>query len=462
MNLQNILRILRTRWIPVVAAVVVALLGTVIITATTTPLYKSSTRLFVSTYAGTSLTDAYQGNLFSQERINSYTVLLTGEVLAQRTVDALHLDMSPQALRKEVTARSKAGTVLIDVDVLDPSPVRARDIANTLSNEFVAMVKELETSGDGNLPDTRVVVEQPASISNSPAVPKLVRNLVLGLVAGLFLGVALAVVLDVIDSTVKKREDLEGITGVSVVGEIPVDKPRRTAPAITFNNDNSRIAESFRKLRTNLSFLAVDNPPRVIVITSSIPNEGKSTTAINIALALAEAENKVLVVDGDMRRPMVHQYLKLDGAVGLSTVLSGAVSLPDALQETQFEGLTVLAAGTIPPNPSELLASQAAKKLLAELRGQFDYVIVDSCPLLAVTDATLLAANADGALLLARYGKTRRDQLAHASDALENVGATLLGTVFSMTPPRNRSPYADSYYYYYHGKSRSVGRHGQA
>ncbi|WP_236737347.1 YveK family protein, partial [Mycolicibacterium llatzerense] len=144
MNLQNFLRILRTRWIPVVAAIVVALLGTVIVTATTTPLYKSSTRLFVSTYAGTSLTDAYQGNLFSQERINSYTVLLTGEVLAQRTVDALHLDMSAQALRKEVTARSKAGTVLIDVDVLDPSPVRARDIANTLSNEFVTMVKELE------------------------------------------------------------------------------------------------------------------------------------------------------------------------------------------------------------------------------------------------------------------------------------------------------------------------------
>lgn len=453
MNLQNILRILRTRWIPIAAAIVVAMLGTVIITATTTPLYKSSTRLFVSTYAGTSLTDTYQGNLFSQERINSYTVLLTGEVLAQRTVDALHLDISPQALRKEITARSKAGTVLIDVDILDPSPVRARDIANTLSSEFVAMVKQLETSGDGNLPDTRVVVEQPASVSSSPAVPNLIRNLGLGLVAGVLLGVALAVGLDVVDSTVKKLDDLESITGTSVVGEIPVDKPRRTTPAISFANDNSRIAESFRKLRTNLSFLAVDNPPRVIVVTSSIPNEGKTTTAINLALALAEADNNVLLVDGDMRRSMVQDYLKLDGSVGLSTVLSGAIPLSEALQETTFPGLTVLTAGATPPNPSELLASQAAKKLLAELRGQFDYVIVDSSPLLAVTDGTLLAANADGALLLARYGKTRRDQLTHASEALSNVGAALLGAVFTMTPTRNSSSYAGSYYYYY-GKRR--------
>lgn len=454
MNLQNVLRILRTRWIPVVATIVVALLGTIVITATTTPLYKSSTRLFVSTYAGTSLTDTYQGNLFSQERINSYTVLLTGEVLAQRTINALHLDISTQALRKEITARSKAGTVLIDVDVLDPSPVRARDIANTLSNEFVAMVKELETSGDGNLPDTRVVVEQPAAVASSPTVPNLVRNIALGLAAGVFLGVALAIVLDILDGTVKRREDLETITGASVVGEIPVDKPRRTTPAISFGNDNSRIAESFRKLRTNLSFLAVDNPPRVIVVTSSIPNDGKSTTAINLALALAEADNNVLVVDGDMRRSMIHDYLKLEGSVGLSTVLSGSIPLSEALQETQFKGLTVLAAGAAPPNPSELLASQAAKKLLAELRGQFDYVIIDSCPLLAVTDATLLSANADGALLLARYGKTRRDQLTHATEALANVGATLLGTVFSMTPPRDNSSYAGKYYYYY-GKSRS-------
>ncbi len=457
MNLQNFLKILRQRWIIVSATIVLAVLVAIVITVTTTPLYKSSTRLFISTYAGSSLSDTYQGNLLSQERITSYTILLTGEALAQRTVDALHLDMSTQALRKEITARSKAGTVLIDVDVLDPSPVRARDIANTLSNEFVAMTRTLETPGDGNIPDTRVVVEQPAAVATSPAVPNLIQNLAFGLAAGILLGIAFAVGRDAMDNTVKKQEDLESITGVGVVGDIPVDKARRADPAISFGAENSGIAESFRKLRTNLSFLAVDNPPRVIVVTSSIPNEGKSTTAINIALALTEAENKVLLVDGDMRRSMLQSYLKLDGAVGLSTILSGSVSLADALQETQFPGLTVLAAGGTPPNPSELLASQAAKKLIAELRGQFDYVIMDSSPLLAVTDAALLAANSDGALLLARYSLTKREQLAHATGALRNVGAVLLGTVFTMTPPRNRSSYDGAYYYYgdSHGGRRS-------
>lgn len=448
MNLQRFLRILRLRWMTITAVIVLALLASIAITVTTTPLYKSSTRLFVSTYAGSSLMDTYQGNLLSQERVRSYTILLTGEALAQRTIDALHLDMSARALRQEVSARSKMGTVLIDVDVLDPSPVRARDIANTLSDQFVKMVRELETPGDGSLPDTRVVVEQPAAIASSPAVPNLMRNLALGLFAGVLLGVACALGREVIDNTVKKHEDLESITGVAVVGDIPMDKARRGAPAISFGTENSQIAESFRKMRTNLSFLSVDNPPRVIVVTSSIPNEGKSTTAVNIALALVEVDNNVLLVDGDMRRSIAHKHLNVDGAVGLSTVLSGAVSLSDALQETQFSGLTVLAAGATPPNPSELLASHAAKNLLEELRGKFDYVIVDSCPLLAVTDAALLAANADGALLLGRYGQTRRDQLKNATDALQNVGAALLGSVFVMTPPRSRSAYGGAYYYY--------------
>ncbi|MUL47839.1 polysaccharide biosynthesis tyrosine autokinase [Mycobacterium sp. CBMA293] len=458
MNLQNFLKILRQRWITVGAAIVLVMLVAVAITVTTTPLYKSSTRLFVSTNAGNSLFDTYQGNLLSQERISSYTALLTGEALAQRTVNALHSDISTQDLRKEVTARSKAGTVLIDVDVLDPSPVRARDIANTLSNEFVAMVRDLESPGDGSVASTRVIIEQPAVVASSPAVPNVVQNIAFGLVAGILFGVALAVGRDALDKTVKKRADLESITNVGIVGDIPLDKDRRAAPAISFGGESSHIAESFRKLRTNLSFLAVDNPPRVIVVTSSVPNEGKSTTAINIALALAEIDNHVLLVDGDMRRSIVHRHLKLEGAVGLSTVLSGAVSLPEALQETQFPGLTILAAGTTPPNPSELLASQATKKLLAELRGQFDYVIVDSPPLLAVTDAALLAASTDGALLLARYGHTKQDQLMYATEALQNVGAALLGTVLTMTPSRDDSYYAGAYHYYH---DRRGGRHSR-
>jgi receptor protein-tyrosine kinase len=266
---------------------------------------------------------------------------------------------------------------------------------------------------------------------------------------GGLLGVGIAFLREQLDNTVKNRENLELLTGAGVVGIVPFDKNRRDNPAIVFETDNSVAAESFRKLRTNLQFLSVDHPPRLIVITSSVPNEGKSTTSINVALAIAEAGSNVLLVDGDMRRPSLNKYLDIVGSVGFSTVLSGGASLDEALQESRFPRLTVLAAGAAPPNPSELLGSLAAKKTLDELRTRFDYVIVDSPPLLAVTDSAILAAEADGALLLVRAEKTKRDQIAHAVGMLHDVGATLLGTVLTMAMPRGSVAYRYNYYYQY-------------
>ncbi|BBY87344.1 chromosome partitioning protein [Mycolicibacterium tokaiense] len=416
------------------------------ITVLTTPMYQATTRLYVSAAAGGSVAEMYQGNRLSQERVLSYTELLKGQTVAQRTVDKLGLDMSAAALSANVEATAKPDTVLIDVSVRDTSPIRARDTANTLSDEFVGLVRELETPEAGTPPNARVVVEQRASIPTSPIAPKPARNILAGLGVGLLLGIGLAVLREALDNTVKSRQVLEETAETGVVGSIPLDKERRKEPAIAYESDNSAIAEAFRKLRTNLQFLAVDNPPRVIVVTSSMPSEGKSTTAINIALALAEAEHNVVIVDGDMRKPVLHKYLDLLQPVGFSTVLSGGASLDEALQKTRFEGLTALTSGAVPPNPSELLGSMAAKKLLSEMRSRFDYVIVDSTPLLAVTDAAILAAGADGVLLIARYGQTRRDQLAHAAASLRDVGATLLGAVFTLMPLRGNTSYSYTYY----------------
>ena len=448
MNLQEFVRLLRSRWLTVVLTTIITVLIAAAVTFATKPLYQGSTRLFVSTPAGASISDLYQGNRLSQDRVLSYTELIQGQTLAQRTVDKLNLDMTAGQLQAKVKATSTRDTVLINVSVLDESPIRARDIANALSDEFVIMVRELETSAPGARPDARVVVIQQASIPDQPVVPKKARNMTLGLLFGLILGVGLALLRDQLDNTVKTRETVEELTGVGIVGTILLDKDRRSKPAISFEKDNSGIAESFRKLRTNLQFLAVDNPPRVIVITSSAPSEGKTTTAINIALALAEAEKNVVVVDGDMRKPSLHKYLDLVGAVGFSSVLSGAAPLSEVLQQTKFPKLTVLAAGAIPPNPSELLGSLAAKKTLSELRAQFDYVIIDSAPLLAVTDGAILATNADGALLIAKFAETKREQLAHSAEILRDVGARLLGAVFTMIPTRGSGSYAYNYYYY--------------
>ncbi|MEZ0342941.1 polysaccharide biosynthesis tyrosine autokinase [Mycobacterium sp. pV006] len=448
MNLQELIKVLRSRWITIAVMVVISLLLAVLVNLFTTPLYQASTRLFVSTTAGSSLSDVYQGNRFSQERVISYAELLRGETIAQRTIDKMGLDMSAKELQENVKATVKLDTVLINVDVLDISPIRARDIANTLSGEFVKLVEELETPQDGTSPDARVVIEQRATIPESPVTPRTNRNLAIGLILGLLAGTGLAVARDLLDNTVKDRDLLQELTETGIVGSIPLDKERRKTAAIAFDADNSIISEAFRKLRTNLKFLSVDNPPRLLVITSSVPSEGKSTTSINIALALAENDNKVVLVDGDLRRPVLHKYLDLVGSVGFSTVLSGQATLSDALQKTRFPGLTVLASGAIPPNPSELVGSQSARNILAQLSSEFDYVIIDSTPLLAVTDAALLAAGADGVLLIARYGHTRREQILHAVQNLRDVGAPLLGAVFTMTPTRGGGSYGYGYSYY--------------
>lgn len=452
MKLRDFAKVLRTRWLAVAVSVLLAGICAIGLTTLTPPKFEASTRLFVSATQGTSASessasDLYQGNRMSQERVQSYVLLLMGETIAQRTIDKLSLDMSAGTLAENVQATSRLNTVLITMKVLDQSPVRARDIANALSDEFVIMVRELETSRPGASPSARVVVEQRASIPTAPVSPNPVRNLTLGLVLGFLLGIGLAVLRDLLDNTVKSQETLEEITGAGVVGYIPFDKNLNEVPAIAFDRDNSGTAEAFRKLRTNLQFLAVDNPPRLIVVSSASPSEGKSTMSINIALALAEAEHNVVLIDGDLRRPRLAKYLDGLGSVGFSTVLSGGAPLSEVLQETKYPRLTFLAAGPIPPNPSELLGSLATKKLLAELRARFDYVIVDSSPLLAVTDGAVLAADSDGVLFVVRAGKTKRDQAEHAVGILHDVGASLLGAVLTMIPTRGSGAYNYNYYY---------------
>ena len=279
-----------------------------------------------------------------------------------------------------------------------------------------------------------------------------------GALPWLLAGIALAITRDMLDNTVKDAADVEEVTGVGVAGDIPLDKNLRKRAATAFDGRNSATTEAFRKLQTNLQFLNVDNPPRVIVLTSSLSGEGKSTTAINVALALAETDHNVVLVDGDLRCPKLHTYLGLVGTVGFSTVLSGGTTLREALQPTRYPGLTVLTSGPIPPTPNALLGSQSARKVLAQLRADFDYVIVDSAPLLAVTDAAVLAASSDGVLLLTRYGKTKREQLMHSVAGLRNVGAQLLGVCFTMMPPR--AGY-DNYAYKQYGGAPATGRHAQ-
>ena len=363
----------------------------------------------------------------------SYTELLTGDILAQRTVDKLGLDMSAAELQAEVEASVPTETVLIDVAVTDSSPARARDIANTLADEFVVMAAELETPKLGAAPNARVVVQQRAEIPDSPLSSKMVRTLAIAAVLGAVIGIIIALVRDRNDDSVRNSEDLEKATGVGLLADVPFDKHHRSKPLISFDSDRSPRADAFRELRINLRFLEVTDGPRVLLVASGMPGEGRTMTAVNLALALADADYNVVVVDGDLRRPRVASCFDLVGQVGLSTVLTGEARLPEALQETRLPRLKALTSGAIPRNPTELLESLAAKDVLRELSRQFDYVIVDS-PSLLVSDAALLAASSQGVLIVAQFGKTKRKQSCRRDSFTQAVRGT----------PARRSPHDDA------------------
>jgi len=445
-EIRDYLRILRNRWKLITAMLALGVLAALAFSLLTTPKYAASTQLFVSTTGQESTTAAYQGGLFSQQRVTSYSELIQGQQVAQRVVDTLKLPVGAAQVASEVSVNVKTDTVILGVTVTDPSPERARDIANALSQQFTQLVTELETPQGSTSAAAKVTVVQQASLPTTPVVPQTTRNIALGAVVGLLLGIGLAVLRDRLDNTVKDRREVVEATQAAVIGTVPFDSDRPKHPLASFGEGHSSSAEAYRQVRTNLQFLDVDNPPRAMVITSAVPNEGKTTTALNLAFALGESGNRVVLVEADLRRPRLAKYLQLVENVGMTNVLSGTAELDDVLQPTVNPSVTLLASGPHPPNPSELLGSSRLQTLLATLRGRFDYIVFDAPPLLPVTDAAVLTAHADGAILVARHGHTERDKLGRAAESLRSVDARVLGTILNMIPVKS-SGYDYAYYY---------------
>ena len=282
---------------------------------------------------------------------------------------------------------------------------------------------------------------------------------------GLALGAGYSVVRHQFDRRLRSPEDVERTFGVPVMATIPLSGDMRGQDGQTLNlsvmeapsSKGSGASEAFRKLRTNLAFSHVDNPPRIIVVTSPKPGDGKSTIAANLAAAIAFGGQKVTLVDGDLRRPTVARSMGLPEGGGLTDLLAGAVSLEDVVQEhPEISGLRILGAGRIPPNPSEVLASSYVREIVRSLLDRVDYVVLDTAPVLPVADGSEVAALADGTLLGARHGVTTDAQVKRAVAALRQLDVTVLGTVLNRVPARRKSEY--SYTYKAAGATEEAGR----
>ena len=348
-------------------------------------------------------------------------------------------------------------TVLIKITARAGSPQEAQELADAWVAALAGQVEEIEDpSGSNTRTAPQVIPVESAALPTTPVSPNPQRNFALGLVLGLLLGFGYAMIRNVLDRKLRTTESVTGRFPVSVVGLIPTadvlsrEKGERAQVALESARaprDKSSAGEAFRKLRTNLMFMDVDNPPRVIVVTSPRPGDGKSTVALNLSMALAASGEKVVLVDADLRRPAVATALGLVEGAGLTEVLAGRLDLDDALQVHADEpNLSVLAAGRVPPNPSELLGSQAMRVLVEKLSQQA-YVILDAAPLLPVTDAAVLSTNADGALIVITAGRTVDHELATALHHVEAVRGRTLGVILNQVPRKGASAYYYSGYY---------------
>jgi len=463
LDLRDYVRVLRRRWRSLAACTLVSVAGAVAFVVLTTPVYAARTKLFVSAQEGSGdASNAYQLGLLSQQRVTSYTDLVRGTGVLQPVIGRLGLSESAQQLKDKVSANNPAETVIINVVVEDPSPQRAQLIADAVAGEFARVVADIEKPAGGGKSLVRVSVVEAAPLPNAPVFPRKKIILGLGLFLGLSLGAGLAVLRDLLDTSVKSQDDVAGLIEAPTLGRIAYDPNAPRRPLIIQDDPHSQRAEAFRQLRTNLQFVDIDKAPKSIVVTSSVPSEGKSTTCANLAISLAQAGLKVMLVEADLRRPQISDYMGIESSVGLTSVLIGRVELPDAIQPWGGDGrLFVLPCGPIPPNPAELLGSQGMSDLLRRLESSTDIVLIDTPPLLPVTDAAVLAALADGAILVVRSGKTRREQVKAAASALSAVGARVLGVVLTMVTSRASDPNSYAYSYEYRYGSRPTSGAGR-
>jgi capsular exopolysaccharide synthesis family protein len=450
LDIKDYLRIFRRYWWVVVLAVLIGAGSGFATTRLMTPDYQSTARLFVATQHGTSVTDAYQNNLFSQERVVSYAGIATSEQVAMRAVDQLKASISPSDLREKVTAKPEEKTVLLDVSVSDPDPARAQEYANAVSDQLVGLVGELETSRRGGSPAAGLVLVDEANYPTEPVGLSPLMRTALGAAGGLVAGIILAVLIGIIDKRLRRRDAVEDITGARILGVLPSDPSRPKVDAVDLAGDGL-YAERVRELRTNLRFArpnGVEAPLRQIAITSPSPRDGRTTAAIDLAAALAESGQSVVLVDGDLRNPALTDRLSLDAphrdrakARGLSTVLVGEHDVFEALIPAVTVGshtIAFLPAGPKALRPGELWGADRAAKLLAELANEFDYAVIDTSPLNAYTDGAVVGALSDGAVVLARIRHTTSSALRRALQTLRAANVTQIGAVVTFEPGHRR------------------------
>jgi non-specific protein-tyrosine kinase len=407
-----------------------------LIALTSVPSYVATTTLyFAGLEGGLDPSQVYQGALLGEQKARVYAQL----IVSDRVLDEVRFATGGPVAASAITVQSSAGNQTLVVKVADPSAQRAALVANSLAEKSANLVADLERPRDPKLwTVTTLRVLAPADVPTTPASPNLKVDVLVGAVIGTLLGLSVALIRRSLDKSVRTREALEELTGLPLLGTVPYDKPSRRTPSLIPARPRGQVAEAVRQLRVNLRAAGTGSSCTSLLVTSAVAGEGKTSLVVNLAAAFALEGDRVLLIEADLRRPSVGNYLGINPTAGLSTVLLGESQPHDAVESWGGGLFDVLTSGPIPENPSELLGKWTSG-MLTDLESRYDFVLIDSPALLPVADASVLARACDAALLVVRHGHTPASEVTDALAALRAVSARVLGCVFCMERQPSRT-----------------------
>jgi capsular exopolysaccharide synthesis family protein len=451
-TLREALAIVRRWWWLIVAGLVVGVAGAFAISSQLTPIYRAQATVLVNQAQNPNAV-TYSDILTSQQVTKTYAILARSKLNLDRAVKVLNdPSITVEVLDRIVSATDVPGTQLLRISAEDSSPTRAALIANATASVFPQFVQDAQLAGRASdRPLNAVVVAETATAPSSPVRPNKTLYMVLGGLLGLAVAGAAIAVMEYFDEEIDDQEDLEAL-GMPVLGSVflaeapkGVDKHRWVPSLLQESTDNS-LVESYRQIQAGLAFALGASDTRVLLVASANPGEGKSTTAANMGQALAESSRRVLLIDGDLRKPDLHRYFSLSNSSGLSSSFLAEVQAAGSFVNQISPRLSVMTSGPIPPNSAELLSSRKLQAIIEVLRHEYDLIVIDTPPLIGLADASLWLAVADGVLVVSRRRKTRRAQLRQALAVLRASNVPIVGAVLNGTRRRR-----DGYYYYRYG-----------
>ncbi|WP_116997625.1 tyrosine-protein kinase domain-containing protein [Desertimonas flava] len=481
----------RRKWI-VLAALIMALGGSLVMSILQDPIYEAESQMFVEPRSSAAVFEQDQTlavpNL--ERAIQTEIQVLEGQMVRNRVQTDLGLDNLPPT----ASARSLGGTDVVAVSVRSGDPRTAQFVADAYIQAYIETRREqaidsLDTTGaelqtkidelqvqidgaeagsaerqsllnrqntfkerldqlevDAALTTGGASVVKEADLPTDPVEPRPLRSAVLAAFVGLLLGLGAAFLIDYLDDSLRRAEDVEASTGLPVLGVVPIEPPPDNRP-IAISEPYEFAVEVYRGLRSSIQFLGLDKPLKTIQVTSSLPGEGKTTTATNLAVVLAQAGHHVVLIDADLRKPRVHEVFSIPVRPGLTETLVAGEAVDMVLVD--FDRLRVIAAGSLVPNPSEMLSSSRFKSLVRQLAERYDYVVIDSPPALPVSDALAVSNSVDGVLVVGQAGRTSNRTLESCLAKLEQVGAPVFGLVLNKASARVSEGYGYDYAYGY-------------